>query len=124
MGYRSEVAYAFYSTDEEHKGVITLWLKENLPFDAWDIAEYWNIDEGSGKYVFHALDVKWYADDPEVLLVEEAGRKFIELFCRNGDNSKGACEHVRIGENTDDMVSEYHGNAEYILSISRSIHIY
>ena len=121
MGYRSDVAFAFYPASEEHKGVITLWLKENLPLDTWDVDEYWLIDEARGTYIFRAEDVKWYSDDRDVEVIESAFNKFRELFC--GDDAVGGCEHIRIGEEIADLTTEYYGDSDYRLSIARSIHI-
>lgn len=121
MGYRSDVAFAFYSTSEEHKGVVTLWLKENLPFDTWNVYEYWLVDEQRGSYIFRAEDVKWYPEDPDVKVIESVCKKFKTLFCE--DESVAACEYVRIGEELEDLETEYCGDADYILSVSRSIHI-
>ena len=121
MGYRSDVAFAFYPASEEHKGVVTLWLKENLPFDTWDVDEYWLIDEAQGTYIFRAEDVKWYSEDHDIEVIESAYNKFRELFC--GDDAVGGCEHVRIGEEIADLTTEYHGDSDYRLSVARSIHI-
>jgi hypothetical protein len=121
MGYRSDVAFAFYPASEEHKGVVTLWLKENLPLDTWDVDEYWLIDEARGTYIFQAEGVKWYSEDRDVEVIESAFNKFRELFC--GDDAVGGCEHVRIGEEIADLTTEYHGDSDYRLSVARSIHI-
>jgi len=59
MGYRSDVAIAFYPADAESKGVVTLWLKENLPFDTWNVDEYWLIDEAQGSYIFRAMGIRY-----------------------------------------------------------------
>jgi hypothetical protein len=121
MGYRSEVGFAFYPTDDEHKGVVTLWLKENLPFDTWNVDEYWLIDEAEGSYIFQASDVKWYSDNQDVNKMEAAYAKFIDLFCT--DNLVGGCEYVRIGEELEDVTEKYNGDCDYKLSIARSIQI-
>lgn len=121
MGYRSDVAFAFYPTDDEHKGVVTLWLKENLPFDTWNVDEYWLIDEAEGSYIFRAEDVKWYEGYSDVDKMEAAYANFIDLFC--GDTLIGGCEHIRIGEELRDVIEDYKGDCDYKLSVTRSIHI-
>lgn len=118
MGYRSEVAYAFYSIDDEYDAVVKLWLDENLPFDDWD-GEHWIAMEGG--YKFYAAHVKWYEDAQEVRKMEEVARRFRDSFIEN-NGYIAALEYVRIGENNDDNEEIYYGNSDYILSVSRSIH--
>jgi hypothetical protein len=124
MGYRSEVAIAFYSKDEEHSGVIKLWMESNFPYDDWKEFENAVQVKESPEYmfVFHIDYIKWYSDYPEVKRIERLMRDFDELFC-SGENPIGACEYVRIGEETDDNETETHGDPDYILEIHRSISI-
>lgn len=117
MGYRSDVAFAFYSVDEEHNGIVNIWLKENLPFKDWVDACFTPMENG---YKFYIDNIKWYEDTPDVQRILKVADQFKDLFIY-GDNQVAALEYVRIGENYDDNEEEYYGNVECILSISRSI---
>ena len=124
MGYRSEVAIAFYTHDPEHNGVVSLWLKSNFPFDDWGIADREFTEESNPNYsfVFHVHDIKWYDGYPAVVRMDKLIADFDELFC-SGDNAIAACEFMRSGEGDDDIESETYGDVDYVLSITKSISV-
>lgn len=124
MGYRSEVAIAFYVHDPEHNGVVSLWLKSNFPFDDWDVADRTFTEKSNPNYsfVFHANDIKWYDGYPAVTRINKLIEDFDELFC-SGENAVAACEFMRSGESDDDIESETYGDVEWVLSIAKTIDI-
>ena len=124
MGYRSEVAIAFYTHDPEHNGVVSLWLKSNFPFDDWGITDRTITEKSDPNYsfVFHVHDIKWYDGYPAIVRMEELILKFAELFC-SGLSPVAACEFMRSGEEAEDIESEQYGDVDHVLSIAKSIDI-
>lgn len=125
MGYRSEVAIAFYTHDPEHNGVVSLWLKSNFPFDDWDVADRTFTEKSNPNYsfVFHVVDVKWYDGYPAVVRIEKLIADFDELFC-SGENDIAACEFMRSGEDNNDVEYNTYGETSGVLSISKSIEVW
>lgn len=124
MGYRSEVAIAFYTHDPKHNGVVSLWLKSNFPFDDWGITDREFIEKSTPNYsfVFHVHDIKWYEGYPAVERMNKLVEDFAELFC-NGLSPVAACEFMRSGESDDDIESEQYGDVDHVLSISKRIDV-
>lgn len=124
MGYRSDVAIAFYTHDPEHNGVVSLWLKSNFPFDDWGITDRTITEKSTPNYsfVFHVHDIKWYDGYPAVERMKKLVEDFDELFC-SGLSPVAACDFMRSGENDDDIESEHYGESNYVLSIVKSIDI-
>jgi hypothetical protein len=124
MGYRSEVAIAFYTHEPEHNGVVSLWLKSNFPFDDWGIADRTITEESNPNYsfVFHVHDIKWYEGYPAVERMNKLIEDFAELFC-GGLSPVAACEFMRSGESDDDIESEQYGDVDHVLSITKSISV-
>ena len=124
MGYRSEVAIAFYTHTPEHNGVVSLWLKSNFPFDDWGITDREITEKSTPNYsfVFHVHDIKWYYGYPAVERMEKLMNDFGELFC-SGLSPVAACEFMRSGEGDDDIESEHYGDADHVLSISKRIDV-
>lgn len=118
MGYRSDVAAAFYAADKKDFPVIKLWLQENFPVDTFDNNIEW-FDRG---LLMQESHTKWYDDYPEVVEFNTAMKKFVDMFCK-GEESIGACEFVRLGENYDDAETEYYGNCDYLIDVNRSIEV-
>lgn len=125
MGYRSEVAIAFYVHDPEHNGVVSLWLKSNFPFDAWDLTDrtFTEKNEPVYSFVFHVKGIKWYDGYPAVVRIEKLIEDFDELFC-SGENDIAACEFMRSGEEYDDVEHDTYGETSDVLSISKSIEVW
>jgi hypothetical protein len=121
MGYRSEVAIAFYSVDDDSKAVIKLWLDENLPFKDWSKDEFWKEVRGGTGWIFHAEEVKWYESYPDVQAVEKAMDRFRKLFI--DESNVGALEFARIGETYEDIEFENWGDSDLVIDICRSINI-
>ncbi len=117
MGYRSDVAAAIYTNDEEHVPLLKLWLTANFPMKQFEKSMRWF------KYgvVIEEHDVKWYDSYDEVKLFNAAVSKFVEEFCGAKGAFDGAYEFLRIGESEDDIEHECHGDYDYLLSCERSI---
>jgi hypothetical protein len=120
MGYRSDVAAAFYVSKEEHFPMVKLWLDENFPIKEFEENIRW-FDRGM---VFECSDVKWYDSYPDVKAFDTAADKFVELC--NAEVSEGTptfnYEFVRIGENYEDVDVIREGIAcEYLLEVSRGV---
>jgi hypothetical protein len=124
MGYRSEVAIAFYSKSEEHSGVIKLWMESNFPYEDWKLYEDAVQVKESPAYtfVFHIDHIKWYEGYTEVERMNKLIEDFAELFCGGGD-PVAACEFMRSGEGDDDIESEQYGDVDHVLSITKSISV-
>ena len=118
MGYRSDVAALFYAEAEKDMPVIKLWLDENFPMDTFSHAVRW-FDRGMA---FYEDNVKWYDSYPEIQAFDEARDKFIAMFCQGVEGAvKGAFEFLRVGENYDDVESDYVGECDYLLDLKREI---
>ena len=121
MGYRSDVAIALYAARKEDAPAIKLWIEENFPFNYEEVKEdtKW-FDRG---IVYSALNVKWYDSYEDVQAIEAACHRFNELFCRHNSTITGAYEMVRIGEEHEDIETEYGGSCDYMLGVHRQITI-
>jgi hypothetical protein len=118
MGYRSDVAALFYATEEKDFPVIKLWLEENFPKDTFNHAVRW-FDRGM---VFYEDNVKWYDTYPEIQAFDAAVSKFIDMFCKDGhEGVQGAYEFMRVGEQYDDVETDYCGDYDNLLELSRAI---
>lgn len=122
MGYRSDVTAVFYVKDTKHFPLLKLWLSENFPMDTFHDYLRW-FNRGM---VFEEGNVKWYSDYEEVKAFNEAVENYLGLMhmgAEDGDDPpKFSYEFVRIGENYEDIETDYHGDhCEYMLSVSRSI---
>lgn len=145
MGYRSDVVAVFYTTSnpkdekahDRNEAKFKLFMEENFPAE-WKKPEWAADDEGltmleSGTgtlYEFKISGVKWYESYPEVIAFDKFWDKFVALADGEGeDESKDddqeppewACEFVRLGENDDDVETKSSDEAEYVLSVSRTI---
>lgn len=121
MGYRSDLVATFYVKDAKHFPVVKLWLDENFPMKQLGDCVRW-FDRGM---VFEAQSVKWYDDYNDVKAFNAAVDKYLELVNAdraNDDTPTFLYEFVRLGENYEDIVTEYEGvDCECILGVSRSI---
>lgn len=124
MGYRSDVTAAFYVKDAKHLPILKIWLTANFPMGVFEDSIRW-FDRGM---VIEEKSVKWYDDYEEVKAFDEAVRKYLILM--NTESTEPApddfpvfsYEIVRLGENYDDIITEYEGVAcECILGVTRSI---
>ena len=121
MGYRSDVTAAFYVKDAKHLPILKIWLTANFPMEAFEDSIRW-FDRGM---VIEEKNVKWYDDYEEVKAFDEAVRKYLMLMdadYTNNDYPLFSYEIVRLGENYDDIITEYEGvDCECILGVRRSI---
>ena len=125
MGYRSDVAAAFYTADKKHFPVLKLWLDENFPWKYFDTDDVEWFDKGM---VFRVESVKWYDSYPDVDAFTEAQEQFVRLVnaLDEGEDERPVfCyEFVRIGENFEDIEATHEGEAvEWILDVERHVRI-
>ena len=121
MGYRSEVTAVFYVREAKHFPILKLWLTSNFPMSEFSDSVRW-FDRGM---VLNEKDVKWYEDYELVKAFDAAKRAYI-LLVHNSKVEEGSpwfCyEFVRIGENYDDVETEYDGiDCEWLLGVTREI---
>ena len=122
MGYRSDVAAAFYVSKAEHLPALKLWLQENFPMEMFDKEVRW-FDKGM---LFQCNHVKWYDDYGDVMAFNAAVEKYDALINIDAPQDRTTpifnYEFVRIGENYDDIDSTYEGlECEYLLGVTREI---
>lgn len=124
MGYRSDVTAVFYVSKPEHLPVLKLWLSENFPMDLFDEHIRWF---GRGM-ILEEQGIKWYQDYDEIKAFNSSVEKYYGLMnmgAEDGDDPpKFSYEFVRIGENYDDIETDYRGDhCEYLLGVDRSVTI-
>jgi hypothetical protein len=74
--------------------------------------------------IFQVNDIKWYEyDDEDIKEVMSTLDEFENLFSDEQDTPEGAYDYIRIGEDDDDVDQRHIGNAEYLVSLQRSIYI-
>jgi len=121
MGYRSDLVATFYVKDAKHFPVVKLWLDENFPMEQLGNCIRW-FDRGM---VFEEESVKWYEDFDDVKAFDAAVEKYLELVHvdeANNDTPTFLYEFVRVGENYEDIVTDYEGFAcECMLGVDRRI---
>lgn len=121
MGYRSDVGIEFYAVDAHKEAVVKMWLREHLPLDHPDFKLLGAFEEIEDGYRFFAADVKWYDTYPAVMRMHEVMEKFVDLFCQDDIGSDAAVEFVRIGEETEDIEIERHGDVDYRVNVRKQI---
>ena len=118
MGYRSDVAIAFYPKDTGSIEVIEVWFDVYKP----ELKKYGFLDDfevRNGVLLFQADDVKWYSSYPDVALIE----RMVDDYKTNFDEENYCYEYIRIGEDNTDI--EEHCSYGFMnLSVSRSIEVY
>lgn len=122
MGYRSDVAAAFYVKDVKHFPVLKLWLDENFPMEQLGNCIRW-FNRGM---MFEEENTKWYSDYEDVKAFDAAVDKFLMLVNNDlgveTDAPSFTYEFVRVGESDDDIETEYAGlDCEWLLGVSRAI---
>ena len=123
MGYRSDVTFAFYTRNQEAVpfAALKLWFDENYPHR--EAREGWEarIETGDDWITVSYEDVKWYPSYTHVDAVDRAMRSFIDTFEAN-DKDNVAFEHVRVGEDTDDIEEVRTAHCDWHLGVRREIH--
>lgn len=121
MGYRSDVMAVFYVKEAKHLPILKIWLTANFPMEQLGGCVRW-FDRGM---VFEEASVKWYDDYDDVKAFYEAVKKYYVLMDEKGtgnDFPVFSYEFVRLGENYEDIVTEYEGvDCECLLGVSRNI---
>lgn len=118
MGYRSEVAAAFYVTKKENFPALKLWLDENFPIEEFKHEITWF----SRGMLLHCHDVKWYDSYAEVVKFDKAVDMFRDVILDDNKLDAGY-EFVRIGENYDDIETYEGGAPQCLITVNRSISI-
>ena len=119
MGYRSDVALAFYCKNVGNNfNTLEDWVKSRLENEMEFCKEF---EKGTTKgFVFNWEWVKWYDEDEDVQRVDKAIDEFNETFCKPVD-TEFMYEFVRIGEEDTDVEKRESNTAEWFLSVSRKI---
>jgi hypothetical protein len=121
MGYRSEVAIKIYGSEEEMIVVKAVYDKLYSALDAEtkESVDYLmgvdanNVFSEDG-FQFHADDIKWYDGYSHI--------EFFKDFFNDCDEIGASCEFIRIGEDYNDIVTDYMGDGVgYRLGITRMI---
>ena len=122
MGYRSEVAIKVYGEEENMVGFKKAYdeaLAKLPEVEQGFIDELMKDDDNNGFadgiFTFHAEYIKWYVDSDYVGV--NFFMSLLELVDDLGVNS----EFVRIGEEYDDIETDYRGDCEYMLGVTRMI---
>ena len=124
MGYRSEVAIAIYGPEDAMVPLIAaqrLSAQSALVVDK-DYIERREYTKNGQRWVMISTYydwVKWYESYPDV----QAWRNLLSDIADSCDDTGIAYEFVRIGEETGDVETDYVGDVEYYLGVSRSIHL-
>lgn len=149
MGYRSDIVAVFYTkpvgdvkkTEEDNEAwnkrneaKLKLFVEENFPAE-WKKPEWAENNEGLTMlendtgvvFEFQISSVKWYESYPEVQKFNEFWDRFVALADAEVEDDEGsdpvfwACEFVRLGENDDDVETKSSDEAQFVLSVSRTI---
>ena len=122
MGYRSDVAIAFYTTKDEQIEFVKIWVKEKMPKNEWFVDSLTEFRTG---YLFEVEDVKWYDTYGHIQDVNTFVELFVNTFCGGDEDDPdeyGVCEFVRVGEEFTDIEVETYGHyCQYLLSVCRHI---
>ena len=122
MGYRSDVEILFYPQDPEDFAMLKLYVDENLPdkFEVGGIPPRMNWPQGN-KYLHLRLEgVKWYPSYEDVIVYTECFSDWATMF---GSTPRFHYEFVRIGEDDNDIETDYSENAEFAMRANCSIAI-
>lgn len=119
MGYRSEVAIKIYGTEEEMTEVKAVYdkLYNELDAETKESVDFLMGDNNGfseSGFLFYAEYIKWYDGFGHI--------EFFKEFFNEGDDSGASREFIRIGEENDDIETDYIGDDnEYRMSVNRSI---
>jgi hypothetical protein len=117
MGYRSDVAIAFYGEPAAVDAFLALNVSEEMHKDADEVTEH-TLSSKECKYVVYEMrDWKWYEGYPQVIRWETA-------MHASNDHPGITCEFMRVGEESGDIENEQYGDRdqlEYILSTNTEI---
>jgi hypothetical protein len=124
MGYRSDVAIAFYPSSRDNPvpfSTIKLWFDENYPHrmavDEWSA----EIDAEADFILVRYRNVKWYEGYEHVVAVENAIRLFNQTFETGEEDTGAAYEFARIGEETGDFEEDASPWSDCRLMVRREI---
>ena len=123
MGYRSEVMAVFYTTSKEEFPLLKLFVEENWPKEGSLSSLEWLKAQDHFGYVFHEEDVKWYESFPEVQAFYAFVRSFRVIADSEEKKQSWFYEFARIGEDYNDIETEYSLYSDGVLSVSRAIRL-
>ena len=117
MGYRSDVAAAFYATPDK-AAAVKLFVDENFPEELAG-----NLRPIKNKYyvgyMFEDENVKWYDSYPEVVAFQRFVSNYLELA--EQEEIKWAYEFVRVGEESGDIEVYRSNHSDCLVYPSTSI---
>jgi len=121
MGYRSDVEILFYPENPEEFAMLQLYVEENLP-DKFEVVDMTcNRWPQGNKYLHLRLEsVKWYPSYEDVVVYTECFGNWATMF---GSTPRFHYEFVRLGDDDNDIETDYSENAEFAMRASRSIDI-
>ena len=121
MGYRSDVEILFYPEKPEDFAMLKLYVDENLP-DKFEVGDMTcNRWPHGNKYLHIRMEgVKWYPSYEVVIVYTECFSDWATMF---GSTPRFHYEFVRIGEEDNDIETDYSENAEFAMRANRSIDI-
>ena len=120
MGYRSDVQALIYPAGGEHNLLNYDKLKTLMNTTFKDVSEAWGDDyftwdDHHRVLKFSANSVKWYDSYPDVA-------KFTKFLTEVRD-LEYEYEFLRIGEDDNDVESDYTGDAENYMYVERTIQV-
>jgi len=127
MGYRSDVSIAFYTLDAERMpfAALKLWFDENYPHEVAKAEWAAKIDEGDNYLLVDYTRVKWRDGADHVTAVHKAFGRFTETFDTEDAGKQGgapaAYDFVRIGEEENDIDTDYSAWSSFRLDVRREI---
>jgi hypothetical protein len=121
MGYRSDVEILFYPEKPEDFAMLKLYVDENLP-DKFEVGDMTcNRWPQGNKYLHIRMEgVKWYPSYEDVIVYTEC---FSDWASKFGSTPRFHYEFVRLGEDDNDIETDYSENAEFAMRANRSIDI-
>lgn len=120
MGYRSELKVLIYPQSGEDNLMEYERLKTLMNTTFKKVLDYWEDpyftwDDKHRMLMFSADHIKWYESYPEVAEFEQ----FIDMI----DGLGYEYEFMRLGENDDDVETRSSNDANWYLSLRRSIEV-
>lgn len=117
MGYRSDVAIAFYGDPAAVGPFIALNVDETMHKDADKVTDHTMSSKACRYVIYEMHDWKWYDGYPQIVAWEKVMRA-------SNEHPGITCEFIRVGEESGDIEAEQYGDRdqlEYVLSTDTNI---
>lgn len=132
MGYRSDVSILIYGDDDDvvafkagervkgyPKGMEYYPLDHPEDGHLCDERFIWHTDDGDTMLEFNFFGIKWYETYPEIAYWEQLKSVWDDAYGKTSLQ----LEFVRLGEQADDIVTEYFGSdCQFYLNVERTIY--